>query len=451
MTELLKQFGAIAVCCANLFAFEAHVSVTREQLMYRFRRACLLVLATIALDARIEAGAQQPAPARTPSAPNARVFFIDLKDGATIPSKVKLRFGIENMEIAPAAAVAKPNTGHHHLLIDAELPPLDQPVPSDFNHIHFGGGQTEAEITLSAGEHTLQLLLGDQAHIPHDPPVVSEVIHVRVDPVTVEKARTSAPASAREFFVEPADGATVGRKLTVKFGLSGMELVPAGTNKPNSGHHHLLIDAPLPAFDREIPSDLNHLHFGRAQTEAEITLAPGDHTLQLLLGDHEHLPHDPPIFSKVIHIHVADAAPETAPQAAAAAGRRPSPPDAAVYFIYPSDGERIYPNSTIRFGLRNMGIAPAGVLKPNTGHHHLMIDVETPPLDRPLPSDLNHIHFGNGQTEKKITLSPGEHTLQLILADDRHIPHDPPVISERIKVTVLAPRPARPAKKRFRR
>ena len=122
MTELLKQFGAIAVCCANLFAFEAHVSVTREQLMYRFRRACLLVLATIALDARIEAGAQQPAPARTPSAPNARVFFIDLKDGATIPSKVKLRFGIENMEIAPAAGVAKPNTGHHHLLVDAELP-----------------------------------------------------------------------------------------------------------------------------------------------------------------------------------------------------------------------------------------------------------------------------------------------------------------------------------------
>jgi hypothetical protein len=415
--------------------------------MYRFSRACLIILATIILDAPLDAGAQQAAPARTPSAPNARIFFIDLKDGATIPSKVKLRLGIENMEIA-AAGVAKPNTGHYHLLIDSELPPLDQPIPIDFNHIDFGGGQTEAEFTLPAGEHTLQLLLGDQAHIPHDPPVVSEVIHVRVDAATVEKARTPAPAGASVFFVEPADGATVGRKLTVKFGLSGMELVPAGTYKPNSGHHHLLIDAPLPAFDREIPSDLNHVHFGRAQTEAEITLTPGDHTLQLLLGDHEHIPHDPPIFSNVIHIHVADAAPETAPQVAAAGGRRPSPPDAAVYFIYPSDGERIYPNSTIRFGLRNMGVAPAGVVKPNTGHHHLMIDVETPPLDRPLPSDLNHIHFGNGQTEKKITLSPGEHTLQLILADDHHIPHDPPVISERIKVTVKVVRPAR---KRFRR
>jgi Domain of unknown function (DUF4399) len=403
--------------------------------MYRFARLCLIVLATMALDVRIEAGAQQPPPARMPSAANARVYFIDLKDGATIPSKIKIRFGIENMEIAPAG-VAKPNTGHHHLLIDTVLPPLDQPIPSDFNHIHFGAGQTEAEITLPAGEHTLQLLLGDQAHIPHDPPVVSEIIHVRVEPATVEKTRTPAPAGASVFFVEPADGATVGRKVTVKFGLSGMELVPAGTSKPNSGHHHLLIDTPLPALDREIPSDLNHLHFGRAQTETEITLTPGDHTLQLLLGDHEHLPHDPPIFSKVIRIHVADTPPEKTAQAAPAAGRQPSPPDAAVYFIYPGNGDTIYPNSTIRFGLRNMGIAPAGVAKPNTGHHHLMIDVDTPPLDQPLPSDLNHIHFGNGQTEKKITLSPGEHTLQLILADDRHIPHDPPVISERIKVFV---------------
>jgi hypothetical protein len=269
-----------------------------------------------------------------------------------------------------------------------------------------------------------------------------------VDPATVEKTRTPAPAGASVFFVEPADGATVARKVTVKFGLTGMELVPAGTHKPNSGHHHLLIDTPLPALDREIPSDLNHVHFGRAQTQTEITLTPGDHTLQLLLGDHEHLPHEPPIFSKVIHVHVADTTPEKAPQASAADGRRPSPPDAAVYFIYPSNGERIYPNSTIRFGLRNMGVAPAGVAKPNTGHHHLMIDVETPPLDRPLPSDLNHIHFGNGQTEKKITLSPGEHTLQLILADDHHLPHDPPVISERIKVTVKAVRTAR---KRSRR
>ena len=401
-------------------------------------RACLLVAAAL-LSTNLAARAQQSAPPRTASAANSRVFFIDLKDGAVVPSKLKVRFGIANMEVVPAGVV-RPHTGHHHLLIDSQLPPPDQPIPSDFNHLHFGNGQTEVDITLPAGEHTLQLLLGDHAHIPHDPPVMSEVIRVTVDPATVEKIRTPASAGASVFITEPADGATIATKSIVKFGVSGMELVPAGTTRANSGHHHLLIDTPLPPLDREIPSDLNHLHFGRAQIEAEITLSPGEHTLQLLLGDHDHLPHDPPIFSKVIRVRVVDAPSGRAGQAGRPAGRQPSPPDAAVYFIYPRDGETIYPNSTIRFGLRNMGVAPAGVSRPNTGHHHLMVDVDTPPLDQPLPSDLNHIHFGNGQTERKITLSPGQHTLQLILADDQHVPHDPPVMSERIKVTVKAVR-----------
>jgi hypothetical protein len=89
-----------------------------------------------------------------------------------------------------------------------------------------------------------------------------------------------------------------------------------------------------------------------------------------------------------------------------------------------------------------MGVAPAGVSKPNTGHHHLVIDAPTPPLDQPLPNDPNHLHFGGGQTEVKLELTPGEHTLQLIFADDKHLPHDPPVISERIKVFVGYPKTA---------
>jgi hypothetical protein len=418
--------------------------------MYSILRACLLV-STVFLGTSLVATAQQLLPSRTSSPPNARVFFLDLKDGATVPSKLKIRFGIANMELTPAG-VARANTGHHHLLIDTPLPPPGQPIPSDFNHLHFGNGQTEVELTLSGGEHTLQLLLGDHAHIPHDPPVLSEVIRVRVDPATVEKTRTPASAGASVFIVEPADGATIGSRSVVKFGITGMDLVAAGTSRANSGHHHLLIDTPLPPLDREIPSDLNHLHFGRAQTEAELTLSPGEHTLQLLLGDHDHVPHDPPIFSKVVRVRVVDTPAGPAPQPGQAAGhatghaaghapgRQPSPPDAAVYFIYPRDGETIYPNSTIRFGLRNMGVAPAGISKPNTGHHHLLVDVQTPPLDQPLPSDLNHIHLGNGQTERKITLRPGEHTLQLILADDQHVPHDPPVMTERIKVIVKAAR-----------
>ena len=405
--------------------------------MCRFASLCLIVLLAWpwTLDSR---PAHSSPPRREILRRKARIYFIDLKDGATIPSKVKIRFGIENMEIAPASRKAEyrsSSPSHRH-----RLPPLDQPIPSDFNHIHFGSGQTEAEITLPAGEHTLQLLLGDHARHSAQSACRVRNIRVRVDAATVEKTRTPAPAGASVSLVEPVDGATVGRNVKVKFGISGMDLAPAGTSKPNTGHHHLLIDTPLPALDREIPSDLNHLHFGRAQTETEITLAPGDHTLQLLLGDHEHFPtirrSSPRSSASASPNHRRTRPRRPAPKEATKAGRQPSPPDAAVYFVYPTKGESIYPNSTTTFGLRNMGVAPAGIAKPNTGHHHLLIDVETPPLDQPLPSDLNHVHFGNGQTEKKITLSPGKHTLQLVLADERHIPHDPPVISERIEVFV---------------
>jgi hypothetical protein len=379
---------------------------------------------------------------RTPAQAEAKVFFIDLKDGAKIPARSVIRFGISGMDVA-AAGQRTPNTGHHHLLIDTGLPPLDREIPSDFNHVHFGRGQTEAEIAFAPGEHTLQLLLGDHRHVPHDPPVMSDVIHIQVDPATVEKTRTPAPPDAKVFFIDLPDGAKLPLKSRIRFGISGMDVVPAGEAQANSGHHHLLIDTSLPPLDHEIPNDPNHLHFGKGQTSAEITLDPGEHTLQLLLGDHQHVPHDPPVISDVVRIYVSEGPVMEPGKAAVRSGRQPSPPDAKVYFVYPHNGELIYPNSTIRFGLSNMGVAPAGVAKSNTGHHHLIIDSETPVLDRPIPNSPNHLHFGAGQTEKKITLTPGQHTLQLVFADDQHIPHDPPVISDRITVTVGYPKTAK--------
>ena len=119
------------------------------------------------------------------------------------------------------------------------------------------------------------------------------------------------------------------------------------------------------------------------------------------------------------------------------AGTTPSPPDAYLYIGWPNDGEVIN-SETFRvwFGLRNMGVAPAGVDKPNTGHHHLLIDTDLPPLDQPIPSDRNHLHFGGGQTETMLELAPGQHTLQLIMGDKDHIPHHPPVVSKKITITV---------------
>ena len=159
---------------------------------------------------------------RVPAPHDAKLFFPDLKDGAKIPARSIIRFGASGIEIAPAGD-ERPNTGHFHLLIDTGLPPLDQEIPSDFNHLHFGKGQTEVELSLTPGEHTLQLLLGDYRHVPHDPPVFSEVLHVQVDAATVERTRTPAPGDAKVFFIGLEDGARLPVRSVIKFGISGMD------------------------------------------------------------------------------------------------------------------------------------------------------------------------------------------------------------------------------------
>ena len=117
--------------------------------------------------------------------------------------------------------------------------------------------------------------------------------------------------------------------------------------------------------------------------------------------------------------------------------RTPSPESAQVYIISPTDGMTVNSPVTVKFGLKGMGVAPAGIDKPNTGHHHLLIDVPEPPADdKPLPADARHKHFGGGQTEATIELSPGKHTLQLIMGDNNHIPHDSPVMSDKITIIV---------------
>ena len=122
-----------------------------------------------------------PASAQTPSPAGAKVYIINLKNGDTVTSPFKVQFGLSGMGIAPAG-VEKPNTGHHHLIIDTKLSDeeLKQPIASDAKHIHYGGGQTEAMVTLPPGQHTLQLVLGDWTHIPHVPPVMSDVVTVTV-------------------------------------------------------------------------------------------------------------------------------------------------------------------------------------------------------------------------------------------------------------------------------
>jgi hypothetical protein len=137
-----------------------------------FLRSLLLALAM---------GIPAVATGQTVAPPNATVYFINLKDGDTVTSPFKVQFGLTGMGIAPAG-VERPNTGHHHLLVDTTLSPdeLKQPIAMDARHLHFGGGQTETMLTLPLGQHRLQLELGDWSHIPFNPPIMSPIITVTV-------------------------------------------------------------------------------------------------------------------------------------------------------------------------------------------------------------------------------------------------------------------------------
>ena len=118
------------------------------------------------------------------------------------------------------------------------------------------------------------------------------------------QAATVSPAGAQAYIISPQDGAVVSSPVTVQFGLKGMGVAPAGVDKENTGHHHLIIDGDLQATDKPIPKDATHIHFGAGQTETQLELASGKHTLQLVLGDKAYIPHNPSVVSKKITITV---------------------------------------------------------------------------------------------------------------------------------------------------
>jgi len=123
--------------------------------------------------------------------------------------------------------------------------------------------------------------------------------------VPTRAGETPSPPGARVYIVWPHDGNVIhGGKLWLRMGAQGIGVVPANIVKPKTGHHHVIVDADLPSFDDEIPNDRNHLHFGAGQTEARLELPPGRHTIQLLMGNHDHVPHNPPLYSKKIEITV---------------------------------------------------------------------------------------------------------------------------------------------------
>lgn len=135
--------------------------------------------------------------------------------------------------------------------------------------------------------------------------VVCAAIALATTSAWAQAPRTPAPQAAKVYFISPKNGDTVRSPVKIVMGLSGMGVAPAGTDAPDTGHHHILVDASkLPAFDAPMPVDSTYRHFGKGHTETTLELPPGKHTLQLVLGDKNHIPHNPPVMSDKITITV---------------------------------------------------------------------------------------------------------------------------------------------------
>jgi hypothetical protein len=212
---------------------------------------------------------------------NAKVSFGWPDDGAKVPPTFDVLFAVQDLEVVPAGTHAgDPSKGHHHVIVDGQALAPGTMVPKDDRHIHFGKGQTRTELTLTPGKHTLTLQFADALHKSYGPDL-SATINVEV--IAMEKA-------PRVFFVGLADGAKVANPVKLTFGIEGMAVRPAGEDPVDktSGHHHIIVDGKALPVGQVVGKGAKSIHFGKGQTEAELTLEPGKRTLTMQLADGLH-------------------------------------------------------------------------------------------------------------------------------------------------------------------
>ena len=241
---------------------------------------------------------------------------------------------------------------------------------------------------------------------------------VAAKPVSKQAAAPVQPQGVR-FNVR--DGAKLPKGFELQFRIQGKEVAPAGTEpeNPDKGHFHLLGNTETTPAGTVIPSDAQHIHFGKGQTSAPLDLPVGKHKLTLLFADGAHRSFGPE-WASTVNIEVVGKA----------AHRR-------VYFVGLKDGDTVSSPLTLNFGLDGMELSPAGqnAQDKTKGHHHLIIDGKSIALGQVVPSDAQHKHYGSGQTTATVELTPGEHTLTLQFADGLHQSYGDE-LSTTIKVTV---------------
>lgn len=338
------------------------------------------------------------------------VFFQMPTANAIVPPTFTVEMGALGVAVDPAGEILE-NSGHMHILVDTDFIPAGEVIPNDEQHLHFGDASTSTELTLSPGSHTLRLQLANGAHIALDGDQYRDEIVITV-------SENAAAQSVR--FASPLTGATVPPTFNINMAAAGLIVEPAGEITELGGHMHILVNTDfIPAGD-VIPSDEQHLHYGKAQLDTELTLEPGEHTLRLQFANGAHIALEGDQYRDEIVINVAE---DAAAQ--------------SVSFVAPLDGSEVSETFTVNMTAAGLFVEGAGaVLRGTGGHMHILINTDFIEPGSVVPSDEQHLHFGGGQTSAEITLPEGEHTLRLQMANGAHLALEGDQYRDEITITV---------------
>ena len=242
-------------------------------------------------------------------------------------------------------------------------------------------------------------------------------------------ATATSPTSAPTVrFVTPGAGATVPPTFTVAMTATGLTVEPAGAINENAGHFHILVDTDFVEAGEVIINDAQHLHYGKGQFTTTLNLEPGEHVLRLQFANGAHIALDGPAYQDTITVTVAG---DTA--------------EPSVRFVTPINGATVPPTFTVAMTATGLTVEPAGAIKENAGHFHILVDTDFVEAGEVIINDAQHLHYGKGQYTTTLNLEPGEHVLRLQFANGAHIALDGPAYQDTITVTVAEAMSAEPS------
>ena len=423
---LIRVGGPILGLLILIYVINSAVDTFRADLKSARDAERLATLA--AADAETETEAEQEADEEaapdeaTPEAPSQdeesqeepvppEVSFRQPTSNAIVPPTFIVKMGAVGVTVDPSGEVV-PGSGHMHILVDTDFIPAGEIIPADEQHLHFGDGSLEAELTLTPGEHTLHLQFADGLHTALEGDEYRDTIVVFVE--------EGAPEQSVAFF-DPLDGTTVSSSFEVVMTATGLVVEPSGEVNDGAGHFHILVDTDFIPAGEVIPTDERHLHYGKGQTAVSVELEPGEHTLRLQFADGLHTALEGDQYRDTITVVVE-------------AGDQSQ----SVNFELPADGATVTSPFEVVMAATGLVVEPSGEVNDGAGHFHILVDTDFIPAGEVIPTDELHLHYGKGQTAVSVELEPGEHTLRLQFADGLHTALEGDQYRDTITVTVEA-------------